>query len=49
MKLQALSQVSGSRKITKTMRFVCPSSRFCLARALFWAAVNFGMIAPAMT
>jgi len=49
MNVQALSQVSGSGKIAKTMHSVCPSSQFCVVRALFWAAVNFGMIAPAMS
>jgi len=49
MNIQSLSQVSVFRKTVKTMPGLCPSSQYCLARVLFWAVVNFGTIAPAMT
>jgi hypothetical protein len=49
MNIQTLTQVTGSQKVAKTMLGICPSSKFCVARVLFWAFVNFATIAPAMT
>jgi hypothetical protein len=48
MVVQVLSQVPGTH-LAKMMAGLCPSFRICVARVLFWAVINIGGIAPAMT
>jgi hypothetical protein len=48
MNVQTLAHVP-TLQFGKILIGVCPSSRLCLSRVLFWAVVNLGTIAPVMT